>query len=50
MVGNDNQEDMCAEMLGIRGYLITDCLINRNNAPITCHWHGSFDDFAALKL
>lgn len=50
MVGNDNQEDMCVEELGIPGYLITDCLINRDNAPITCRWHGSFTDFAALDL
>lgn len=50
MVGNDNQEDMCAEQLGMQGYLITDCLINRDNAPITCHWHGSFNEFAALEL
>ena len=50
MAGNDNQEDMCAESLGIRGYLITDCLINRDNAPVTCFWQGSFDEFAALDL
>ena len=46
MVGNDNQEDMCAEAVGIDGYLITDCLINRDGAPITCTWHGSFAEFA----
>ena len=50
MVGNDNQEDMCAEQLGIQGYLITDCLINRNDAPMTCHWHGSFHAFTCLDL
>lgn len=50
MVGNDNQEDMCVEALGIRGYLITDCLINRDDAPITCHWHGTFHEFAKLDI
>ena len=46
MAGNDNQEDMCAEALGIDGYLITDCLINRDDAPITCTWQGTFAEFA----
>ena len=49
MAGNDNQEDMCAEQLGIAGYLITDCLINRNDAPISCHWSGTFEEFAMVK-
>ncbi len=50
MAGNDNQEDMCAEHLGIKGYLITDCLINRNDAPISCYWSGTFEDFSKLEL
>jgi len=45
MAGNDNQEDMCAEALGIRGYLIDNCLINRNNAPVTCTWRGNWEAF-----
>lgn len=45
MVGNDNQEDMCAEKLGIKGYLIKDCLINRDDAPIDCTWSGTWETF-----
>ena len=45
MAGNDNQEDMCAEQLGIRGHLIDNCLINRENAPITCTWRGDWTAF-----
>ncbi len=48
MVGNDNQEDMVAERAGLKGYLITDCLINRGGAPIDCHWQGSFNQFMEL--
>jgi len=48
MVGNDNQEDMCAETIGIKGYLITDCLINRKDAPITAAWQGTFEEFSKL--
>lgn len=48
MVGNDNQEDMCAEAIGIKGHLITDCLINRDNAPITAAWQGTFEEFSRL--
>lgn len=50
MVGNDNQEDMCAEEAGIDGYLITDCLINRAGAPITCAWQGTFAEFIPRAL
>ena len=50
MVGNDNQEDMCAETLGIEGYLITDHMINRDDAPITCKWHGTYDEFIKLQF
>lgn len=45
MVGNDNQEDMCAEALGIKGFLVKNCLINRDDAPITCSWQGTWADF-----
>jgi len=48
MVGNDNQEDMCAETIGIKGHLITDCLINRGKAPITAAWQGTFEEFSQL--
>ena len=43
MVGNDVEEDMIAESLGIRVFLLTDCLINRSHTDITRYPHGSFD-------
>ena len=44
MVGNDVNEDMIAEQLGIKVFLLTDCLINKNNKDISCYPQGSFDD------
>ena len=46
MVGNDVGEDMVAETLGMKTFLLTDCLINKTDAPITNWPHG---DFAALN-
>lgn len=43
MVGNDVEEDMIAESLGIEVFLLTDCLINRSHTDITRYSHGSFD-------
>ena len=48
MAGNDNLEDMAAEQLGIKGYLITDCLINRANAPLASFWHGTWDGMVQI--
>ena len=43
MVGNDAHEDTVPESLGMQVYVLTDCLINRQNAPLT--WpHGGFDE------
>ena len=44
MVGNDVQEDMVAEMLGIRVFLLTDYLINRTGEDISRYSHGSFPE------
>lgn len=42
MVGNDATEDMAAAETGMRVFLLTDCLINREGKDI-CAWpHGSF--------
>lgn len=44
MVGNDVAEDMmAAEKAGIKGFLLTDCLINTPRADINNYPHGSFD-------
>lgn len=44
MVGNDVGEDMVAETLGMRVFLLTDCLINKNGDPIDRYPHGGFDE------
>ena len=44
MVGNDVGEDMIAEQLGMKVFLLTDCMINKTNADISVYPHGSFDD------
>lgn len=44
MVGNDVEEDMVAASLGMQVFLLTDCLINKNNKDITGYAHGGFDD------
>ena len=43
MVGNDVDEDMVAEQLGMKTFLLTACLINRTGAPVTNWPHGDFD-------
>lgn len=44
MVGNDVVEDMVAAKLGMRVFLLTDCLINKNHEDITVYPHGSFPE------
>ena len=44
MVGNDINEDMIAETLGMRVFLLTDSLINRDNKDISQYPHGSFPE------
>ena len=48
MVGNDVEEDMIAETLGMRVFLLTDCLINKRNVPIDRYPHGGFDELLAF--
>lgn len=44
MVGNDVTEDMIAETLGMKVFLLTDCLINKNDLDISRYPHGSFPE------
>lgn len=44
MVGNDVQEDMIAKNLGMSVYLVTDCLINRDNTDISIFPNGNLND------
>ena len=43
MVGNDVTEDMMARDLGMDVFLLTDCMINKENKDISQYPHGSFD-------
>ena len=43
MVGNDVGEDMITEKLGMKTFLLTDCLINRSGEDIERYPHGSFE-------
>ena len=44
MVGNDVGEDMVAETVGMRVFLLTDCLINAKDEDISRWPHGGFAD------
>ena len=45
MVGNDTRDDMSAEALGMKVFLLTECLINESGADISKYPNG---DFSAL--
>ena len=44
MVGNDVSEDMIAETLGMKVFLLTKDLINKENKDISAYPQGSFTD------
>ena len=44
MVGNDVQEDMVAATLGMKVFLLTDCLINKEGKDIQEYPHGGFEE------
>ena len=46
MVGNDTAEDIPAEQIGMKVFLLTDTMINKKNVDLTPYPHG---DFAALR-
>lgn len=43
MVGNDVNEDMIAQQLGMKVFLLTDCLINKDGKDISVYPNGGFD-------
>lgn len=43
MVGNDVTEDMVAKTIGMKVFLLTDCLINRSGKDISEYPNGDFD-------
>ncbi|MBQ3575483.1 MAG: HAD hydrolase-like protein [Clostridia bacterium] len=44
MVGNDVDEDMIAEALGMKVFLLTDCMINRHKKDISQWPHGGYPE------
>ena len=42
MVGNDVSEDMVVESLGMKVFLLTDCLINKDGKDISAYANGDF--------
>ncbi len=44
MIGNDAREDTAAGKIGMKVFLVTDCLINRENADLSAYPQGSFED------
>ena len=42
MIGNDVTEDMVAQKLGMRTFLVTDSIINKENKDISIYRHGTF--------
>lgn len=50
MVGNDVSEDMVAERLGMKTFLLTDCLINKNGEDISKWAHGGFEELKEFLM
>ena len=44
MVGNDVSEDMVTETLGMKVFLLTDCLINKEGKDLSGYPQGNFED------
>lgn len=44
MVGNDVRDDMVAATVGMKVFLLTDCLINKKEADISALPQGSYDE------
>ena len=50
MVGNDVEEDMVAATLGMKVFLLTDCLISRHGTDLSAFPHGNFDDLERFLI
>ena len=48
MVGNDVGDDMVTEALGMKVFLLTDCLINKTENAIEKYPHGSFPELISF--
>lgn len=47
MIGNDVEEDLVVQGLGMEVYLVTDCLINEKHLPLESYRKGSLEDLYA---
>ncbi len=47
MFGNDVSEDMADEKTGAKVFLLTDCLINRENKDLSEYPNGGFKELQA---
>lgn len=43
MIGNDATEDLAAEKLGMKVFVLTDCLINKEDKDLSDYPQGDFD-------
>ncbi|MBQ8592076.1 MAG: HAD family hydrolase [Lachnospiraceae bacterium] len=43
MVGNDVGDDMVVQEIGMKAFLLTDCLINKDNVDISIYPNGNFE-------
>ena len=50
MVGNDVQEDMIARTLDMKVFLLTPCLINRDDTDINQFPHGGYKELSEFLL
>ena len=48
MIGNDAEDDLAAEEVGIRTYLVMDALLNREGRDISSQPRGDFDGILAF--
>lgn len=48
LVGNDIQEDIIASQIGMKTYLVTNYLINREKEDYECTYSGTFEDFLSF--
>lgn len=46
MVGNDAEEDLASAALGMTTYIVTDCLENKKNLPLTADYSGTMAELA----
>ena len=44
MIGNDTRDDFCVLPLGIPLFILTECLINKDNVDLSAYQHGGFDE------